>query len=100
MPGSDDDMFQQSSTTNYFWFIAFQWDINEPEPFQIFVREYFGDEDIPDTWFSGRLTDENRAVKLQLNAVAGSNLYSIFAKVEKGKRNWIITWFYILILYH
>lgn len=83
---SEIDMFEDGaqSDTNYFWFIAFQWSVNEPQPFQIFVREYFGDEDIPDTWFTGRLTDENRAVKLKLNAVAGNNIYSIFTKVEKG----------------
>ena len=86
---SDTDMFVDKVTadsdTNYFWFIAFEWSVNEQKPFQIFVREYFGDEDIPDNWFTGRLTDENRAVKLQLHAIAGENPYSIFAKVEKGK---------------
>ena len=73
-----------SSDTEYFWFIAFEWNIHEPQPFQIFVREYFGDEDIPDNWFTGKLTEDNRAVKLSLNAVAGMSPYSIFAKVEKG----------------
>ena len=74
----------------YFWFIAFEWNVFEEQPFQIFVREYFGDEDIPDNWFTGNLTEENRAVKLRLNAVAGNNLYSIFAKVEKGSINSVL----------
>ena len=73
-----------SSDTEYFWFIAFEWNVHEPRPFAIFVREYFGDEDIPDNWFTGKLTDKNRAVKLSLNAVAGKSPYSIFAKIEKG----------------
>ena len=72
------------SDTEYFWFIAFEWNIHEQESFQIFVREYFGDEDIPDVWFTGNLSDKNRAVKLELNAVGSQNLYSIFAKVQKG----------------
>ena len=70
--------------TVYFWFIAFEWNVHEPQPFQIFVREYFGDDDIPDNWFTGRLTEEHRAVKLRLNAVASQSVYSIFCKVEKG----------------
>ena len=73
------------SDVDYFWFIGFQWNVREEQPFQIFVREYFGDDDIPDNWFSGNLSEENRAVKLQLNAVAGAYPYSIFAKVEKGE---------------
>ena len=73
-----------SSDIEYFWFIAFEWNVHEPQPFQIFVREYFADEDIPETWFTGKLTDEYRAIKLSLNAVATKNPYSIFAKVEKG----------------
>ena len=81
MSASED---QPQSEVNYFWFIAFEWCVSEPKPFQIFVREYFGDDDIPDTWFSGVLTEEYRLIKLQLNAVAGNNPYSIFAKVEKG----------------
>ena len=86
MSESEVDMFEAPcSDTEYFWFIAFEWSIHEPQPFQIFVREYFGDEDIPDTWFTGRLSDENRAVRIRLNAVAGNNPYSIFAKIEKGK---------------
>ena len=72
------------SGINYFWFIAFEWNVLEEEPFQIFVREYFGDDDIPDNWFSGILSEQNREVKLTLSAVAGSSPYSIFAKVEKG----------------
>ena len=75
---------EPKSEINYFWFIGFEWSVLEPEPFQIFVREYFGDDDIPDDWFSGVLSEENRLEKLTLNAVAGNNQYSIFAKIEKG----------------
>ena len=72
------------SAVEYFWFIGFQWNVLEREPFQIFVRHCFGDNDIPDTWFTGVLTDDYRRIKLKLNAVAGSHPYSIFAKIEKG----------------
>ena len=82
---SANDLFQEpKSDINYFWFVGFEWSVFEDKPFQIFVREYFGDEDIPDNWFSGVLSEDNRKVKLKLNAVAGKNPYSIFAKVEKG----------------
>ena len=85
MSDSEIDLFEEpQSDIEYFWFIGFEWSVLEPEPCQIFVREYFGDEDIPDSWFTGALSDANRAVKLKLNAVAGNNPYSIFAKVEKG----------------
>ena len=88
MSESEVDLFHPDdvaeSDVNYFWFIAFEWDLLQEEPFQIFVRQYFGNEDIPDTWFTGVLSDKNRAVQLELNAVAGNNKYSIFAKVEKG----------------
>ena len=93
MSESDLDIFEvvddplPHSNVEYFWFVGFEWNVHEEKPFQIFVREYFGDEDIPDSWFSGVLTDKNRAVKLSLNAVAGNNLYSIFAKIEKGRYN-------------
>ena len=81
---SDCSVSESLSDVEYFWFIAFEWNVLEEEPFQIFVREYFGDDDIPDTWFTGNLSDKNREVKLKLNAVAGGNPYSIFAKVQKG----------------
>ena len=85
MSDSENDLFSENlSDVEYFWFIGFEWNVQEPEPFQIFVREYFGDEDIPETWFSGNLSDKNREVKLDLQAVAGNNPYSIFAKVQKG----------------
>ena len=76
---------QPESDINYFWFISFEWNVLDEKPFNIFVREYFGDEDIPDNWFTGVLTEENRRQKLKLKAVAGRNLHSIFAKIEKGK---------------
>ena len=89
MSESDSDLFIEEevgeSKINYFWFIAFEWSLIEQNPFQIFVREYFGDADIPDSWFNGLLSEKNRQEKLQLNAVAGENPYSIFAKVEKGE---------------
>ena len=72
------------SQINYFWFVGFEWSVLEEKPFQIFVREYFGDEDIPDSWFSGVLSEEHRLVKLKLNAVAGNHDYSIVAKIQKG----------------
>ena len=87
MSGSDADIFaedQPQSSVNYFWFIAFEWSVLVEHPFQIFVREYFGDEDIPDSWFTGVLTEKKRAIKLSLRAVATKNQYSIFAKIEKG----------------
>ena len=84
MSDSEIEIEFDESDIEYFWFIGFEWNVLEPQPFQIFVREYFGDEDIPDNWFTGNLSEENRAVKLQLNAVAGTNPYSIFAKVQKG----------------
>ena len=65
---SERDIFIPESDVEYFWFIGFEWNVEEEKPFQIFVREYFGDEDIPNNWFSGILSDENRQVKLQLNA--------------------------------
>ena len=82
MSGNEDEPCD--SDVEYFWFIGFQWNVLEENPFQIFVREYFGDDEIPDIWFSGKLSDTNRAIKLNLHAVAGPDLYSIFAKIEKG----------------
>ena len=75
------------SGVNYFWFIAFEWNVREEKPFQIFVREYFGDEDIPDSWFTGVLSEDHWVIKLNLKAVASNSYYSIFAKVEKGKKS-------------
>ena len=36
------------SEIQYFWFTGFEWCVHEPQVFQIFVREYFGDDDIPE----------------------------------------------------
>ena len=83
---SDNEVFNAPcSYVNYFWFIGFEWNVLEEKPFQIFARECFGDEDIPDNWFSGVLTEDYRRMKLTLKAVASQFHYSIFAKIEKGK---------------
>ena len=72
------------SKVDYFWFIAFEWNLQEEKPFQIFARQYFGDDDIPNNWFHGSLSEENCLVKLKLHAVASNSVYSVFAKIQKG----------------
>ena len=87
MPDSDDLFDEPKSDIVYFWFIAFRWHILEENPFVIFVRESFGDDDIPESWFTGVLTDEDRKIKLKLKPVSGDDPWSIFCKVEKGKKS-------------
>ena len=102
---SDEDMFQQSqpdfrlppsppnvnvvsrsqpqpSDVLYHWVIMFHWDINNKFPFSMFVRSTFPDSEIPDSWYTFRLSEEYRLQKKYLRTLNGQ--YSVFCKVEKG----------------
>ena len=67
-------MSSKPSDVQYFWFIGFQHNELVEKPFQIFVREYFCDVDIPDEWFDKLLAEDSRLIKLNLEPIPGNDL--------------------------
>lgn len=73
----------QTSDVEYLWNVVFHWDIGNKTPFSIQPISNFNDKEIPSTWYLFRLRDDLRLKKINISMLNG--LYSIFAKVEKGK---------------
>ena len=72
------------SDVNYFWVVVFDWSLNQPNPFQVVVKEVIGEDEIPLSWYKKKLTPTRRHQKRTLKAFKNKKV-SIFCKIEKGK---------------
>ena len=80
---------QTPTTTNkgeikYNWVVTFRHNIREEAPFEISLVSAFPKGQIPEHWYSGKLTDTNRLEKMKLESLSKDS-YSVFCKVKKGK---------------
>ena len=73
------------SEVNYHWVCLFNWCENDPNPFSIYVRETTHGI-IPESWFSKPLSDANRQQKAVFKPMQ-SQVMSVFAKIEYGKKD-------------
>ena len=73
----------KNSDVNYHHVIIFSWDPNDENPFEIYQRNSFSSNEIPDDWYDSVLSSENRHQKLKLSGLRGHQ-YSVFCKIEKG----------------
>ena len=75
----------QKSDVEYMWNVVFHWDLGNKTPFSLQPIANFCDSEVPDTWYIFKLRDDLRKKKIYVKMLNGK--YSIFAKVEKGKKN-------------
>lgn len=73
----------QPSGLNYHWVVLFQFDIENHEPFNMFLRSTFPESEVPESWYKFKLEDELRLLKRYFRTLNGE--YAVFCKVEKGK---------------
>lgn len=74
---------QKASVVKYFFVITFNWDLMVGTPFESNVCELFKNEDFPEEWITGPLSQCNRKEKRRVISLDGG-VYSLFCKVEKG----------------
>ena len=72
------------SGVRYHWVCLFNWCENDPNPFEVYVRE-ISKGIIPESWFSKPLSDENRQQKAVFKSI-DSRVMSVFGKIEFGKQ--------------
>lgn len=75
----------QPSDVQYHWVVLFQFDIENNEPFSLFVRNTFSENEIPESWYRFRLEDDLRLLKRYFRTLNGE--YAVFCKVEKGNES-------------
>ena len=75
----------------------FEWDLNNQEPFQMFVKDTFDKDSVPCKWLSGSLNDYCRMLKLKIKDLDGDK-YSVFVKVEKGNQQ--LLYYYVIIIFY
>ena len=79
----------QASTANsisireYFFVCLFEWAENNPNPFFVVVREVFSDTDVPESWFTKKLTASHLQQKTTFMSLK-DKILSVFCKCEKG----------------
>ena len=71
------------SNIRYHWVCFFTWCENEPNPFDLHVREITVGY-IPESWFTKPLSEHCRHQKAQFPPI-GKDTMSVFCKVEYGK---------------
>ena len=74
----------KQSDQDYHWLIVFHWDIGNENPFSVQLKSIFSPSEVPESWYLFKLRDDLRMKKQQIRFLNGS--YSVFCKVEKGKR--------------
>ena len=72
-----------ASEREYFFVCLFEWSENNPKPFFVVVREIFSTDEIPESWFTKKLTEEHRQKKTTFLSLKGKIL-SVFCKCQKG----------------
>ena len=78
----------KETDVQYLWNIVFHWNMENENPFSIHLKTIFADSEVPPTWYSFKLRDDLRMKKLFIHVLNGN--YSIFCKVEKGKKKRIM----------
>ena len=73
----------KSSDVVYNWAVIFSWDLDAEKPFEIYQRNAFTPNEIPDQWYTKCLSPTCRHQKLQLAGLRGDK-FSLFCKIEKG----------------
>ena len=66
----------------FHWVVVFDWNVDNPAPFLIDVREHFQDT-IPDSWYRKKWQPEHRLKKVKFITYP-NRVMSVFCKVEKG----------------
>lgn len=82
MASADPELSKKSIFT-YHRVVLFNYNVQAKKPFASYNRSMFGDE-IPQSWFLGPLTPQNRRKILSLPALGGGR-FSVFAKIELGE---------------
>ena len=70
------------SECKYHWICLFNWCENDPDPFQIYVREITRGY-IPESWFNKPLSETHRHQKAKFEPF-GDQIFSVFCKIEYG----------------
>ena len=71
------------SELEYNWAVIFSWDVDDENPFEIYQKNAFSKNEIPDQWYTRKLNPTCRHQKLKLTGLRG-NLFSVFCKIQAG----------------
>ena len=67
----------------YHHVVLYSWDVDEELPFEIYPRNSFSSNEIPDEWYTNVLSDTLRHQKQELSGLRGKH-YSVFCKIEES----------------
>ena len=73
-----------TSEVTYHHVVLFSWDLNEEKPFEVYPRNAFSSNEIPEDWYLKELSPTCRQQKLKLSGLRG-DFYSVFCKIEESK---------------
>lgn len=76
----------QTRAPEYMKVILFQWDINKKRPFDIFPLSMFTTNEIKDKWMESILDQNSRIRTLPMLRSLPGKTFSLFAKIERGKK--------------
>ena len=85
------------SQVKYAWVILFHYDIDDPAPFTMVPLSFFAGSDFPWPAVKGILNSEFRSEKRTFSNIPGKE-FMIFAKVEIGEKNAILSIYLFLRL--
>lgn len=71
---------------NYQWVILFSWDVDQESPFGFHPLTMFNDSDIKPNWIQKHLGIASRIIQLKKLSPFPGQIFSLFGKIEKGKR--------------
>ena len=74
----------QYSEVEYNWIVVFSWDVDNESPFEIYQKNAFSSNEIPEQWYTKKLTPTCRHQKLKLSGLRG-DLFSVFCKIQACK---------------
>lgn len=77
---------KKKSVFTYHRVLLFNYDVQCKKPFSSYNKSIFTAEEIPQSWFTGPLTPQNRRKILSLSSLGGGR-FSIFSKIEIGTCN-------------
>lgn len=83
MASAQPDLKKRSIFT-YQKVLLFNYNVQCKTPFQSYNKSLFSNEEIPQSWFTGPLTPQNRKKVLSLTSLGGGR-FSVFAKIEISK---------------
>ena len=80
----------KNSEFEYWWLLVFEWCHKTDTPFSIHVVDPTFKGIVPIEWIQGKLIPEYRKKKISIPTLCKDIMYSVFAKVEKGKLAFIL----------